>query len=70
MGCSEAARGTADDFFGDTEFARVVAETPVTVDMTTSVLGAHRGWIGPRAPLSDDVTLVVVEAVDSAQPPG
>jgi hypothetical protein len=67
-GLLEAARGTGDDFFGDAEFARVVAQTAASDDMTTSVLGAHRSWIGPRTPLSDDVTLVVVEAVGADAP--
>jgi phosphoserine phosphatase RsbU/P len=61
-GLLEAARGD-DEFFGDRQLARVVAETPASSNLSAAVLRAHREWIGPSASVSDDVTLVVVEAV-------
>ena len=62
-GLLEAARGDSDAFFGDSELARVVAEVPQSDDVSRAVLRAHREWIGQDTPLSDDVTLVVVECV-------
>ena len=63
-GLLEAARPEdADAFFGDLELTRVVAALSPTSDVSQSVLRAHRAWIGERTPLSDDVTLVVVEGV-------
>jgi phosphoserine phosphatase RsbU/P len=62
-GLLEAARGDTDEFFGDSELARVVAEVPESEDVSQAVLRAHRGWIGEGTPLSDDVTLVVVDCV-------
>jgi sigma-B regulation protein RsbU (phosphoserine phosphatase) len=62
-GLLEAARGDTDEFFGDSELARVVAEVPQSEDISRAVLRAHRAWVGEGTPLSDDVTLVVVECV-------
>jgi sigma-B regulation protein RsbU (phosphoserine phosphatase) len=62
-GLLEAARGDTDEFFGDSELARVVAEVPQSEDISRAVLRAHRDWVGEGTPLSDDVTLVVVECV-------
>lgn len=62
-GLLEATRGDTDEFFGDAELARVVAEVPQSEDLSRAVLRAHRGWIGENTPLSDDVTLVVVECL-------
>lgn len=63
-GLLEAARPEdADAFFGDTELTRVVAALPPASDVSQSVLRAHRAWIGDQTPLSDDVTLVIVEAI-------
>jgi sigma-B regulation protein RsbU (phosphoserine phosphatase) len=60
-GLLEASRGNHDEFFGDAELARVVSSVPHTADMSDRVLDAYRAWIGEGTPLSDDVTLVVVE---------
>ena len=64
-GLLEAARGE-DEFFGDTELERVVASLRSPADTTRAVLDAHRRWIGPVAALTDDVTLVVVDSVQTA----
>jgi phosphoserine phosphatase RsbU/P len=69
-GLLEAARGDTDEFFGDSELARVVAEAPQSENLSEAVLRAHRGWIGEGTPLSDDVTLVVVECLDQRLEPG
>jgi sigma-B regulation protein RsbU (phosphoserine phosphatase) len=65
-GLLEAARQDGDEFFGDSELARVVAGVPESADVAQAVLRAHREWIGEGTPLSDDVTLVVVECVPVA----
>ncbi len=62
-GLLEATRGERDEFFGDEELARVVAGLPPSADTSATVLAAHRAWIGSGTPLSDDVTLVVVERI-------
>jgi serine phosphatase RsbU (regulator of sigma subunit) len=58
-GLTEAPRRRDDAFFGDSELERVVAALP-PAETIHRVLDAHRVWIGD-APLSDDVTLIVVE---------
>lgn len=64
-GLLEATRGDdGDEFFGDAELDRVVASLPPFADVSEAVLRAHRGWIGSTTPLSDDLTLVVVECVE------
>jgi sigma-B regulation protein RsbU (phosphoserine phosphatase) len=63
-GLLEAARGD-DEFFGDTELEHVVAALRSPTDVTRVVLDAHRRWIGPVAALTDDVTLVVVDCVQT-----
>jgi serine phosphatase RsbU (regulator of sigma subunit) len=63
-GLLEAARSGGDDFFGDAELERVVAAAPASLDLAEVVLRAHRAWIGDRTPLSDDVTVVLAEAVE------
>jgi phosphoserine phosphatase RsbU/P len=63
-GLLEATRGYGDEFFGDAELARVVASLPPSADVSEAVLSAHRVWIGTSTPLSDDLTLVVVECVE------
>jgi phosphoserine phosphatase RsbU/P len=60
-GVLEASRGSDEEFFGDAEFVRIVADPQSTSTMSQSVLRAHRQWIGNGAALSDDVTLLVVE---------
>ncbi len=63
-GLLEATRADdGDEFFGDAELARVVASLPPAGDVSEAVLSAHRVWIGTGTPLSDDLTLVVVECV-------
>jgi phosphoserine phosphatase RsbU/P len=63
-GLLEATRGNSDEFFGDAELARVVGSLPPFADVSEAVLRAHRGWVGSSTPLSDDLTLVVVECVE------
>jgi sigma-B regulation protein RsbU (phosphoserine phosphatase) len=63
-GLLEATRGGGDEYFGDAELTRVVRSLPPAGDASKAVLSAHRGWIGAGTPLSDDLTLVVVECVD------
>jgi len=65
-GLLEATRRDGDEFFGDSELARVAAGVPESEDVAQAVLRAHREWIGEGTPLSDDVTLVVVECVPVA----
>jgi sigma-B regulation protein RsbU (phosphoserine phosphatase) len=60
-GVLEASRGRDEEFFGDAEFIRIVADAPSSSTMSERVLRAHRQWIGDGAALSDDVTLLVVE---------
>jgi sigma-B regulation protein RsbU (phosphoserine phosphatase) len=62
-GLLEATRLGRDEFFGDSELARVLAGVPDSEDVAQTVLRAHRDWIGESTPLSDDVTLVVVECL-------
>jgi serine phosphatase RsbU (regulator of sigma subunit) len=69
-GLTEAVRPGTDEFFGDNELARVLGSAPPTADVLQTILRAHRRWIGDGAPLSDDVSVVVVEQVDSAVRPG
>src|SRR6185503_13447221 len=45
-GLTEATRQHGDEFFGDSEFARVVSSTPASADLLRTVLDAHRRWIG------------------------
>jgi sigma-B regulation protein RsbU (phosphoserine phosphatase) len=58
-------RDDGDRFFGDAELAKVISATEAGPSSATSVLQAHRDWIGERAVLADDVTLVVVECVET-----
>jgi hypothetical protein len=63
-GLTEAARAKGDEFFGDAELARVLTSTPASDDLMAAVLHAHRRWIGEGAPVSDDVSVVVIERVE------
>jgi serine phosphatase RsbU (regulator of sigma subunit) len=65
-GLLEATRGNGDEYFGDAELEHVVAPLRAPADVTHAVLDAHRRWIGPGAALTDDVTLVVVDCVQTA----
>jgi sigma-B regulation protein RsbU (phosphoserine phosphatase) len=65
-GLLEATRGNSDEYFGDAELEHVVAPLRAPADVTHAVLDAHRLWIGPGAALTDDVTLVVVDCVQTA----
>ena len=65
-GLTEAARATGDEFFGDAELARVLMSTATSGNLMQGVLSAHRRWIGEGAPLSDDVSVVVIERVEQA----
>lgn len=58
-------RAGGEEFFGDAELERVVAASAPSEDMSHALLQAHRTWIGDATPLSDDVTLVVVECLKS-----
>ena len=61
-GLLEAARHGTEEFFGDNELHRVVGRLS-SRNVVQAVLDAHRGWIGPEAPLADDVTIVSVQSV-------
>jgi serine phosphatase RsbU (regulator of sigma subunit) len=65
-GLLEGMRPGSDEFFGDTELARVVADAPPSANLSERVLEAYRAWTGGGAP-TDDVTLVVVERLLIAQ---
>jgi phosphoserine phosphatase RsbU/P len=67
-GLTEAARAGSDDFFGDSELARVVSSTQASEDLLRSVLDAHRRWIGEGTAVSDDISVVVIESVEQAVP--
>jgi len=67
-GLTEAARATGDEFFGDAELARILMSTPASDNLMQAVLYAHRRWIGEGAPLSDDVSVVVIERVEQGVP--
>ena len=70
-GLLEAAhRDDADQFFGDAELAKVIGATRSGASLAGAVLEAHRAWIGDGAALADDVTLVVVECVETVQTTG
>jgi phosphoserine phosphatase RsbU/P len=60
-GVLESARPGRDEFFGDAELERVVRTLKGSASATDVVLAAHRQWIGPETPLSDDVTMVAIE---------
>ncbi len=59
-GLIEASRSGGEEFFGDAELDRVISALPQSADLVQALLQAHRRWIGPDAPLADDVTLVGV----------
>jgi serine phosphatase RsbU (regulator of sigma subunit) len=63
-GLTEAPRASGGEFFGDAELARVVGSTPASADLTRAVLEAHRRWVGDDTPLSDDISIVVIENVE------
>ena len=67
-GLTEATRANGGEFFGDAELERVLISTPVSDDLMRAVLQAHRRWIGEGAPVSDDISLVVIERVEEAVP--
>lgn len=60
-GLTEAQPPNRDEYFGDVELRRVLASTPLSVALLDAVLKSHQRWIGEGAPLSDDVSIVVVE---------
>jgi phosphoserine phosphatase RsbU/P len=63
-GLTEATRGSGDEFFGDAELVRVLNSTAASDDLMQAVLHAHRRWIGEGSPLSDDLSIVVIERVE------
>ena len=63
-GLTEASRDGSDEFFGDAELGRVVTSTTRAQDLLHTVLAAHRRWIGESTPVSDDISVVVVECLD------
>jgi len=69
-GITEAARvkGNEDEFFGDAELARVLTSTPASDDLMAAVLHGYQRWIGEGAPVSDDVSVVVIERLEQAVP--
>jgi hypothetical protein len=62
-GLTEAAADTGSEFFGDAELAPVLMSAAASGNLMQAVLYAHRRWI-EGAPLSDDVSVVVVERVE------
>jgi sigma-B regulation protein RsbU (phosphoserine phosphatase) len=67
-GLTEAARAGSDEFFGDSELARVVSSTQASEDLLRTVLDAHRRWIGEGTAVSDDISVVVIESVEQGVP--
>jgi len=67
-GLTEATRQHGDEFFGDSELARLVSSTPLSEDLLRTVLDAHRRWIGEGTAVSDDISVVVIESVAQAMP--
>lgn len=67
-GLTEATRAGSDEFFGDSELARVVSSTQASEDLLRTVLDAHRRWIGEGTAVSDDISVVVIESVEQAVP--
>lgn len=63
-GLTEASRDGSDEFFGDAELSRVVTATTRSQDLLHTVLAAHRSWIGEGTPVSDDISVVVVECLE------
>lgn len=63
-GLTEASRDGSDEVFGDAELGRVVTSTTRAQDLLHTVLDAHRRWIGEGTPVSDDISVVVVECLD------
>jgi phosphoserine phosphatase RsbU/P len=57
------APNARDEFFGDARLAQALeAGASLTAEaLADRLLGELRSWVGPDAPLHDDVTLVVVE---------
>jgi sigma-B regulation protein RsbU (phosphoserine phosphatase) len=64
-GLLEASRESDDEFFGDAELSRVTGAVSPSADMLGAVLDAYRKWIGRGTPLTDDVTLVLVERTEA-----
>lgn len=62
-GLTEARGAGRDEFFGDAELPRVLTSTPASADLLDAILKSHRRWIGDEAPLSDDISVVLVERV-------
>lgn len=67
-GLTEARRAHGEEFFGDAELGRVVSATPPADDLMRAVLDAHSRWIGEGTPLSDDISVVVIDNVEQAAP--
>jgi serine phosphatase RsbU (regulator of sigma subunit) len=67
-GLTEATRVGSDEFFGDADLRRVVSSTQASEDLLRNVLDAHRRWIGEGSPVSDDISVVVIESVEQGVP--
>ena len=67
-GLTEAARAGSDEFFGDADLRRVVSSTQASEDLLRTVLDAHRRWIGEDTPVTDDISVVVIESVEKGVP--
>ena len=67
-GLTEAARAGSDEFFGDADLRRVVSSTQASEDLLRTVLDAHRRWIGEDTPVTDDISVVVIESVEQGVP--
>jgi sigma-B regulation protein RsbU (phosphoserine phosphatase) len=63
-GLTEATRADRDEFFGESELPRILGSMPVPEDLLGAILQSHRSWIGQDAPLSDDISILLVERVD------
>jgi len=69
-GLTEARHAGTEEFFGDQELDRILVSSQGSDDLLRAVLDGHRRWIGADEPLSDDISIVVIEghpAPDSAR---
>jgi len=62
-GLTESTPPGGDEFFGDAELARVLTSMPASGDAMRALLDAHQRWIGDGTPVSDDISVVLVEHV-------
>jgi sigma-B regulation protein RsbU (phosphoserine phosphatase) len=62
------ASNARDEYFGDARLEHVVASSAAATpgQFVDEMIAELRRWVGPDAPLQDDVTLVVIDISDSA----